>query len=81
MTASCATSEVAFPGGLRAMFVELIAGSKRFDVFDFRATLEKRAKADGCNAVFFIVPRRWAKHLPDYDERKIFLIKELTANG
>lgn len=60
------------------MFVEMIAGSKKFDIFDFRATLEKRAKADGCTAVMGLFPRRWSKRLPDYEERKILLIKDLA---
>ena len=78
VTATCLTSYAAFPGGLRALFVELIGGTVQFDIFDFRATLEKQAKADGCHAVFFILPRKWAAKIPDYKISHCLMIKELA---
>lgn len=79
VTASCVTSEVSFPGGLRAMFVELLGGKVKYDIFDFRTTLEKRAKEDGCTGVFFMVPRRWASRLPDYDLANVLMFKDLSS--
>jgi hypothetical protein len=78
VTATCITSYVAFPGGLRALFVELIGGSVQFDIFDFRATLEKQAKADGCHQVIFLLPRKWASKVPDYKISHCLLCKELA---
>lgn len=78
VTATCITSTIAFPGGLKAMFVELVGGSIKYDIFEFRTTLEKHAAADGCSAVFFMVPRKWAKRLPDYKISHLLLCKELA---
>ena len=77
ITAACVTSGMQFPGGLRALFVELLGGKIKYDIFDFRATLERRAQEDGCKALFFLVPRRWAKRLPDYDIANLLMFKEL----
>ena len=78
VTATCMTSTIAFPGGLRAMFVELVGGTIKSDIFDFRTTLEKQAIASGCSAVFFMLPRRWANKLPDYKISHILMCKELA---
>lgn len=79
VTAACATSQVAFPGGLRAFFVELIAGKRKEDVFNFRATLERHAKASGCDAVFWLIPKKWSRGnpMPDYRISNIIMCKEL----
>lgn len=77
VTATCLTSIIAFPGGLKAMFVELVGGKLKSDIFDFRTTLEKQATAQGCTSVFFMLPRKWAKHLPDYKISHILMCKEL----
>lgn len=77
VTATCITSIGVFPGGLRAMLVEITAGSMKFDIFEFREQLEKHAKSIGCNALFFIVPRGWVKELPDYRIARLVMCKEL----
>lgn len=77
VTASCVTSAVEFMGGLRVLAVELLGGKVKYDIFDFRATLERRAKEIGCTSVVFLVPRRWMKRLPDYDAAHVIMFKEV----
>jgi hypothetical protein len=79
VTAACATSKVALPGGLRILFVEALAGKKRNDVFEFRATLERHAASEGCDQVMFILPRGMARGnpLPDYRASHYLMSKEL----
>jgi hypothetical protein len=80
VTATCVTSEVLFPGGLRSLFVEILGGKIKYDIFDFRATLEKWAKDRGCASVVFMVPRRWAKRLPDYDMGNVIMFKDIIRD-
>lgn len=77
VTAACVTSITSFPGGMRALIVGPLGGKVAFDIFDFRATLEKHAQAKGCNAVLFMVPRRWANRLPDYSYTTVLMSKEI----
>lgn len=81
VTATCITSEISFPGGLRAMFVELIGGKLEGDVFDFRSTLERQAARDGCSAIFFILPKKWVTRLPEYKKARYLMFKDLASNG
>lgn len=77
VTASCVTSQVQFPGGLRSMFVELVGGKLASDIFDFRSTLEKQAAQDGCTGVFFILPRKLVAKVPDYRKARYLMFKEI----
>jgi hypothetical protein len=76
VTATCLTSEIPLPNG-RARIVEIIGGKVKYDILDFRAALEKRAKEDGCSALFFLIPRRWMPRLPDYRAASVLMSKEL----
>lgn len=77
--ASCLTSSLTFPGGLAALFVELIAGNKA-DIFDLRATLEDQATSQGCHAVYFLMPQKWERHLRAYKTTHILKCKYLIKD-
>ena len=77
VTASCFTSELQLSDNRRARVVECVAGKVKFDIFDFRVTLEKRAKEDGCARLYFMMPRRWMPRLPDYHAASVLMCKEL----
>lgn len=83
VTASCATSKIALPGGLTVLFVEMVAGKNRHDIFNFRATLERHAQSNGCDILMFILPRGMARGnpLPEYRASHYLMTKELAANG
>jgi hypothetical protein len=74
--ASCLTSSLTFPGGLAALFVELIAGAKS-DIFDLSAALEDYAASRGCHAVYFLMPQKWERHLRSYKTTHILKCKLL----
>jgi hypothetical protein len=77
VTATCMTSEIPLATG-RGRIVEIMGGKVKYDIFDFRATLEKRAKEDGCAALFFLTPRKWMPRLPDYKATSVLMCKELA---
>lgn len=59
------------------MFVEPVGGVNETDIFDFRATLETHAKAEGCSHINFVIPKKWARCLPEYKTPRILKSKSL----
>lgn len=75
--ASCVTSIIDFPGGLRALFVEMLAGPQKYLVLDFAPTLEKRAAKAGCTAVYMLAGKHARGKAPGYKNTHILIFKDI----
>lgn len=75
-----ATTSVNDLPGQRILFNELLGGISREETrawFQRKEFIEQWAREKGCKTSVFMVPRNWARHLRDYHQTHVVMVKSL----